>query len=335
MKKKHTTSKIFAERIRTQEDNFIKEGRPFNEMTEEKNEPQFSMKNIENLPSDMLILSEITGEDGARSLFEEGGHGSIHEDEPDAELFNIFLRDLKEKLFFIKHLMSDLCSAENRVDILEKCINCIKRLRSSANYMDYKQLVLFYDSWVNEIEDFSTGLFFGKEHTISDFIKSGMEAKIGKIFDFFCDCEELQPETNAIEEPSNQNDALLFTELNTKVEKKGTEPFESRGVIGKQEVHPDHMKTGIQPKKVVKQTISVDVGEIHFLMNQVRKLIITGGTFSRLSAEMLEFQDNILAGGKVNSEEFKCFKAFKSRINETMISLKEISNGLQDIAMKT
>ncbi|OQX25090.1 MAG: hypothetical protein BWK80_17365 [Desulfobacteraceae bacterium IS3] len=111
----------------------------------------------------------------------------IYEEEYDDELFDIFIKHLKENLSLLITETASLIHGKNKSEILEKCLEHINRLISSANYMDYKPLTRLYEMWSQEIKKSLESLsrkeeivFSTPQGHVSD-IKAGMEAYIADI----------------------------------------------------------------------------------------------------------------------------------------------------------
>lgn len=76
----------------------------------------------------------------------------IYKEDYDQELFSIFIGHLQEQTAFLKLRIAGTSSAEDPADLIMKCQDCVRSMRSSANYMDYPSLVEFFDHWLKEIE---------------------------------------------------------------------------------------------------------------------------------------------------------------------------------------
>ena len=74
-----------------------------------------------------------------------------YEEEYDKELFAIFIQQLQEKLTFLSAQAGQFSTAPDKFDLLEQCLDSIKSLGSSANYMGYRALALLYEQWCDEI----------------------------------------------------------------------------------------------------------------------------------------------------------------------------------------
>jgi chemotaxis protein histidine kinase CheA len=129
--------------------------------------------------------NELQKEKQKDTLLFEGNE--IYEEEYDNELFEIFIQHLKENLSLLITEAASLSHSENKNEILEKCLDYINKLISSANYMDYKTLARLYEMWIEEIKKAQKSLsrkekilFSTPEGTVSD-IKAGMEAYIADI----------------------------------------------------------------------------------------------------------------------------------------------------------
>ncbi|WP_420208459.1 chemotaxis protein CheW [Candidatus Electronema sp. JC] len=107
-------------------------------------------------------------------------------EEYDEELYNIFLQQLKENIPFLYAQTVELSISVDKQDVLYRCSDSIKSLKSSANYMGYEKLAKHYTDWQREIsaaiEQLSSGkmpnLSFMQEY-IDEIIRSFPQAMEG------------------------------------------------------------------------------------------------------------------------------------------------------------
>jgi two-component system chemotaxis sensor kinase CheA len=85
------------------------------------------------------------------------------EEEADRELFEIFTDHLKTNLSFLKDQVDTVCRPGESSTVVESFLEGVKKLRASANYMDYQNLVEVYDRWLKEIEQLRERLARGEE----------------------------------------------------------------------------------------------------------------------------------------------------------------------------
>jgi two-component system chemotaxis sensor kinase CheA len=121
---------------------------------------------------------------------EEPRKGALAEesmsDEHDEELYSIFLQQLKENIPFLYAQTVELSLSVDKQDVLYRCSDSIKSLKSSANYMGYEKLAKHYTDWQREIsaaiEQLSSGkmpnLSFMQEY-IDEIIRSFPQAMEG------------------------------------------------------------------------------------------------------------------------------------------------------------
>jgi two-component system chemotaxis sensor kinase CheA len=88
------------------------------------------------------------------------------EEEADRELFEIFADHLKTNLSFLKDQVGTVCRPGESSNVVESFLEGVKKLRTSANYMDYQELVQLYDRWLKEIEQLRERLETGEEATL-------------------------------------------------------------------------------------------------------------------------------------------------------------------------
>lgn len=107
-------------------------------------------------------------------------------EEYDEELYSIFLQQLKENIPFLYAQTVELSISVDKQDVLYRCSDSIKSLKSSANYMGYEKLAKHYTDWQREIsgaiEQLSSGkmpnLGFMQEY-IDEIIRSFPQAMEG------------------------------------------------------------------------------------------------------------------------------------------------------------
>lgn len=98
--------------------------------------------------------------------YEEPRKGKLAEEsmteEYDEELYNIFLQQLKENIPFLYAQTVELSMSVDKQDVLYRCSDSIKSLKSSANYMGYEKLAKHYTDWQKEISGAVEQLAIGK-----------------------------------------------------------------------------------------------------------------------------------------------------------------------------
>ena len=120
----------------------------------------------------------------------ETGASIIYENDNDEELFDIFFEHLKENIFSIKGLITKMPASDNSSDLLVGCTNAILSLKSSANYMDFTELVNVYEEWISCVEKFQAEMFLGECIGIQDFFKS-VKNYLDRVAAFFPSHKEL------------------------------------------------------------------------------------------------------------------------------------------------
>ncbi|WP_446011396.1 chemotaxis protein CheW [Candidatus Electrothrix sp.] len=135
-------------------------------------------------------------------------------DEFDEELYNIFLQQLKENIPFLYAQTVELSISVDKQDVLYRCSDSIKSLKSSANYMGYEKLTQHYSNWQHAIDNAVEQLSSGKmpnlnfmQDYIDEIIRSFPQAMEGYSYD---DADELgdghqdeQHETSSIDSALN------------------------------------------------------------------------------------------------------------------------------------
>ena len=76
-----------------------------------------------------------------------------YKEENDKELFDIFVEHLKEQYSFLSSAVSHFKLAPVDDDHLVECKEAVDRLRSSANYMGYDELLIVFSNWSLALEE--------------------------------------------------------------------------------------------------------------------------------------------------------------------------------------
>ncbi|PIE72602.1 MAG: hypothetical protein CSA20_07100 [Deltaproteobacteria bacterium] len=100
-----------------------------------------------------------------KETFEEGG---------DEELFSIFLEHLNRELHDIWELAVQISSAENRSGLLGAIKERIDNLKSSAMYMGYDSLGVFYDSWQEKLGSYQDSPLLSESLSSETIIEEGI-----------------------------------------------------------------------------------------------------------------------------------------------------------------
>lgn len=114
---------------------------------------------------------------------EAASENESYEEEHDEELFGIFLEQLEEGLEVLQGWTNALPGADcaDRLEILGSCLEQLDRLRSSANYMGYRQLTERYDRWQEMIRTALERLEGEDDGFMPAFIADGMQAGVHDI----------------------------------------------------------------------------------------------------------------------------------------------------------
>jgi len=111
-----------------------------------------------------------------------------YEEENDEELFLIFKEQLENKLANLQiqtAALQETREDEDLINILDICLEQLNRLCSSANYMGYEQLTLFFEKWETEVTDIRTHLQNHDSSSFPAFITDCMKANITEAYNRF------------------------------------------------------------------------------------------------------------------------------------------------------
>jgi two-component system chemotaxis sensor kinase CheA len=99
---------------------------------------------------------------------EDAIRAEISEELYDDELFGIFIRQVAENLASIRRALGEYGKSGDSAHLNERCRDGLAKLKSSANYMGYANLVNFYDKWLTGINDAEPG---GAPDFINDYLE--------------------------------------------------------------------------------------------------------------------------------------------------------------------
>lgn len=130
------------------------------------------------------------------------------EEKNDEELFSIYFEQLKQQFTLLSSASSQFKNSNTDIDLLNKCHDAVDRLRSSANYMGYDDLVELFDHWgdalINATEELSTG-----EVSSLDFMESNLNRLMTR-FPLLVDSQEsgqlTEPEPEAKAKESEESE---------------------------------------------------------------------------------------------------------------------------------
>jgi len=161
-------------------------------------------KNFENVDSaddDMMIAEDGYTSEDAPAEQDDNIFDDEYDEEYDEELFNIFLEQLQDSIFVLRQVAGEMLYSGNQAGpLLEKYIDCIQGLYSSANYMGYEKLADYYEKWMEELHSASEAGHPGEGLDWQDFVEIKIIARINKIIKLFPQLQAGSAETDAAQE---------------------------------------------------------------------------------------------------------------------------------------
>jgi two-component system chemotaxis sensor kinase CheA len=124
--------------------------------------------------------SETTDETTPGIIDDELIRNELAEETHDEELFGIFIQQTKNNLDEIRELVQKLAGPETAEEFLDRCKTCLTKLRSSANYMSYANLVGLYDIWQADLSAAKSMIEDGNEASFA-FVNDHLEHIVGAI----------------------------------------------------------------------------------------------------------------------------------------------------------
>ena len=148
------------------------------------------------------LLTRIDGYCGQPDATPEAAGGEGYEDEYDEELFGIFVEQLQEGLNDLSREAEQLRSGQDGQAALERCVDQLTTLRSSANYMGYDDLKDKYGLWSQAVEEVRDQLAAGQSLDLRAFADDVMAVNINQIKALFPKVFELSGEEAPQETPA-------------------------------------------------------------------------------------------------------------------------------------
>ena len=148
----------------------------------------------------------------------------VYGEEYDQELFTIFLNQLNTGLQLIAEAAESIRKGHETGPVLERCVEQVRTLRSSANYMEYEDLRKLYDNWLQQMLGIIAELQKGGEIDTEELARNVLLARVDRVRQFF----QSQPE---IEErlPDVQGGTDSVTDVSHDLAAAITEQFKDMG----------------------------------------------------------------------------------------------------------
>jgi len=227
------------------------------------------------------------------------------EDEPDAvladeirdddigdpELFDIFTTQLNDSFGKIQTHLKELPRSDDMNEILNQCAKIIGTLRSSANYMGYENLTLFYESWMTAIRKAQDESAQMGNPSWSDFIRKYMKSYINKIVRLFPQLQKFHIDARWLEKIEAGKDVPDKTkeEVIETVKADDTQPAAETSVAEEIESVITTADTGEISKEEVIETITQPAAETS-VAEEIESVIETAGT-GEISDELKLIED--------------------------------------------
>ncbi|RJQ85281.1 MAG: chemotaxis protein CheA [Desulfobacteraceae bacterium] len=111
--------------------------------------------------------------------------GVLYVETYDHELFAIFTQQLVQGLAVLEKGAAELKAGKDAQTVLDTCENQLRKLRSSANYMEYFDLKKIYEGWIAELDLLRQRLAEGLTVAWNEWADGVFPAKLAEIRRFF------------------------------------------------------------------------------------------------------------------------------------------------------
>ncbi len=109
----------------------------------------------------------------------------VYAEEYDAELFSIFLEQLREGLDALKIAAADLGRPESAPEAVNRSLDTLAALSGSSNYMGYDRAIRIYDRLTEELRRFAEQLARGGSPDGDRFVRELVEEGIRQVHELF------------------------------------------------------------------------------------------------------------------------------------------------------
>lgn len=186
-------------------------GAMVNELGENKKE-QSAIDDLLSQLESILTEGEASSKtsETAEKLIVEDDTGAVYVEEYDKELFSIFMEHFNTGLQSLADDSEQLLTGDNPLEILQRCIECLNKLHSSANYMEYDRLLNHYDTWLQQIDDFLKQQKDDAAVDIEKFSQDVMMFNINKAKSFFSSFRSVARKSD---EPSEIEEEASIVEI--------------------------------------------------------------------------------------------------------------------------
>ncbi len=323
------------------------EGKDFKEDIHEINNSKEAVKTKENKKRDLQVKV-------------------IEED--DEELYQIFLDFLKEQC-------PPLANIPDRLDLewVSRCQESIKKIKSSANYMDYQDLVKLLDEWEERLTEMLS---------VSG-VEENFDAKrLRELWDKMCQIvpglnniqfddvseadfqDNLQHAQDIVEEALDE----LFSDVTPKKDIKASDNSGSLDLKPKKITPPKDMPVHInesedidigfyeldqkhslkcKPNYIsdskstscsiltnISHSVRVDLEKLEDLMDGVGELVVLKAGISRITGQLKHFYQRLLDSGALAPKELRPLRSMVYSLQEQTEGLSGAVHRMQDVVMR-
>jgi two-component system chemotaxis sensor kinase CheA len=154
---------------------------------------------------------------------EEAIRAEISEEVYDDELFGIFIKQVSTNIAAIRQALAEAAGSEDKSAFFAQCERILTNLKSSANYMGYKNLLGLYEKWRTAVaaagDTGDTGFIDGYLARLTVFFPDLPEPVLGRDgADIFADPAEPSPVGDTARQDEQADDDELFAALSGSVD---------------------------------------------------------------------------------------------------------------------
>jgi two-component system chemotaxis sensor kinase CheA len=285
--------------------------------------------------------------------------------EEDEELLGIFVDSMQQNLSELASVMAASPGIPLSENQLGQARSVIKRMISSARYMDYQEIELVLKDWDDAVGDFLSAdgtPEAGVDHRLTEDYGERIRAMVislrqpfqpsppdsGEGIGVHAEGAEARQLPGDVGRPAPPGGArVLWQERGVTREpapsSPGVErPVEPSGITGREASDQESLSARVRKRaktgpasvpaeeKRIAATLRVSVQKVDQLLNQVMELVIRRSEFDETNTVLTDLLREFSMLGKLSREDLRKLRLLGLKLNESTLSLARVTSDLQD-----
>ena len=125
--------------------------------------PQIYQQNTTSIPDDIATDSTSNFD----QISTPDNIPAIANEDNDDELLSIYINQLQQQATALKSISLTIENSDDKQNLVQRCIDILEKLTSSANYMGYEDVSEFYAGWTDTLKEVAKTFSKGKEISLA------------------------------------------------------------------------------------------------------------------------------------------------------------------------